>query len=102
APARAAAVTPSLPDALPLWPVEREVGELGGELAAVDEDRGVEADGAEEGVAELDVPVEDEVAAVDVGDFVLNGNIELRYPFLRSDRKSTRLNSSHVKISYAV
>src|SRR5690554_2561868 len=39
-----------------------------------------------------------EASARSARDFILDGDFELR----RLDRKSTRLNSSHVRISYAV
>src|SRR5690606_41823955 len=47
-----------------------------------------------------------DVVGVDVKEEVVeslnNGKIHIEEPGLQEDRKSTRLNSSHVKISYAV
>src|SRR5438552_11388464 len=49
------------------------------------------------------LPVERVYTPVDVADTALEAlGLPGRYPFTRGDRKSTRLNSSHQIISYAV
>src|SRR5690606_40434804 len=73
----------SLLDALPIWPA--------GPLALAD-DRRTPFGGPAQPLLGAGEPL--------LGD--LAGLPEPRHPGARLDRKSTRLNSSHVKISYAV
>src|SRR5438034_2555403 len=72
--------TLSLHDALPIWRLERA-------LKVVEEDNTCSADSERE----------DQLA-----DLVLPFGKNLRFNLFPGDRKSTRLNSSHTVISYAV
>src|SRR5690606_41952962 len=81
--------TLSLHDALPIWKTERHGGHM--------ENEGPPRDHA--GTADDTDPYGDDTAS----HAELTDNLKSRSTWLRLlDRKSTRLNSSHVKISYAV
>src|SRR5690606_41906737 len=86
----------SLPDALPIWPGrERRLEELQHILPVLGEaalERGIEFPE----IAPLDRKIVDQLPER-VGE-----RQDFRRIGRRGDRKSTRLNSSHVKISYAV
>src|SRR5207302_11146521 len=89
----------SLHDALPIYIEGHRSGRVGhGQVQPADQQEG-EIELARAGEEPADVRDEDVVGSGgDVGD----GEVAVRGALAGEDRKSTRLNSSHVKISYAV
>src|SRR5690606_41957961 len=91
-----------LPDALPICNGVESV-------VVVEATSRVRGDGAvraaiddAEGVVPHDVPGESDAAAAENAALVIEDDARPEIDGLGLDRKSTRLNSSHVKISYAV
>src|SRR5690606_41893940 len=97
-----ATYTLSLHDALPIYEPDLERAERRGDHdAALVGELGEAEDRQERRVLERDDELVDEVRRHDLERLRHHDAAHRRAPAEAEDRKSTRLNSSHVKISYA-